>query len=137
MKHRHVQLAIVLDEYSGVAGLVTMEDILEEIVGEISDEYDTDEEELIRPGNNGEVEVDARAHIDDLNEQFAYGLPEDGDYDTIGGFALAHFGRIPTSGDNLKWQHLRITVLEADKRRIHRLKIVAEPKSADSAVEDI
>ena len=136
MKRRQVQLAIVVDEYSGVAGLVTMEDILEEIVGEIADEYDDEEQQLVRLGNNGELEVDARAHIDDLNEQFSYNLPEDGDYDTLGGFVLARFGRIPEEGESCTWQQLRISVLSADKRRLEKLKIEVDPSLAATVSEE-
>ena len=137
MKHRRVQLAIVVDEYSGVAGLVTMEDALEEIVGEIVDEYDDDEPtELIQSDGNGQIIVDARVHIDDLNEGFNYKLPEDGDFDTIGGFVLSEFGRIPTAGEGFHWRQLRFTVLEADERRLHRLKIDIDRSVAAATVDD-
>ena len=132
MKRRHVQFAIVVDEYSGVAGLVTMEDVLEEIVGEIADEYDEAEEELITTDGAGHTEVDARVHIDDLNEKFHFDLPEDGDFDTVGGFALAEFGRIPQQGESFQWRDWRFTVLDADKRRLSRISIDADPATVDS-----
>ena len=134
MKRRHVHMAIVVDEYSGVAGLVTMEDVLEEIVGEITDEYDEEEAEQIRTDGNGRTEVDARVHIDDLNEQFQFGLPEDGDFDTIGGFALSEFGRIPARGESFTWQHLRFVVLDANSRRLNHLLIEVD-ESLSSAAE--
>ena len=127
MKHKHVQLAIVVDEYSGVSGLVTMEDVLEEIVGEIADEYDEAAEELIRTDGSGHTEVDARVHIDDLNERFDLDLPEDGDFDTVGGFALSEFGRIPHQGESFHWRHWRFTVLDADERRLSRISIDTDP----------
>ena len=136
MRHKHVHLAIVLDEYGGVAGLVTMEDVLEEIVGEIVDEYDATEEVTIRQIKPGVHEVDARVHTDDLNEQFDYGLPEDGDFDTIGGFTVTQLGRVPEPGETLTWGRLRITVLAADKRKIHKLRIEVDPSQAAATAED-
>jgi putative hemolysin len=127
MKRKHVQLAIVVDEYSGVSGLVTMEDVLEEIVGEIADEYDKAAEEQIRTDGSGHTEVDARVHIDDLNERFDLDLPEDGDFDTVGGFALSEFGRIPIQGESFHWRHWRFTVLDADERRLSRISIDTDP----------
>lgn len=123
MKRRGVHLAIVVDEYSGVAGLVTMEDVLEEIVGEIVDEYDTAEDTGIRALGQGNLDVAAWVHLDDLAEQFGFDLPQDEDYDTIGGFVYAQLGRIPKKRDVVAWKQLRLTVLEADKRRIHKIRI--------------
>jgi CBS domain containing-hemolysin-like protein len=122
-KKEHVHLAIVLDEYGGVAGLVTMEDILEEIVGEIVDEYDPAELEEIRSVAPGVSEVDARAHIDDVNEKLDLNLPSDLDFDTVGGFVFSLLGRIPVQGEQFTWHQFRFTVLEADKRKIVRLRI--------------
>lgn len=127
MKRKHVHLAIVLDEYGGVAGLVTLEDVLEEIVGEIVDEYDPAEPEPIRRLGPGLAEVDARVHIDDLNEQLGCDLPEDQDYDTAGGFVFSFLGRIPATGETLTCHALRITVLEAGKRKILKLRIETDP----------
>ncbi|WP_339744063.1 hemolysin family protein [uncultured Rubinisphaera sp.] len=123
MRGEHVHLAIVLDEYGGVVGLVTMEDILEEIVGDIEDEYDKAQEEEIKQINPGTVDVDARVHIDDLNEQFSFALPEDDDYETVGGFVFTQLGKIPLQGETLTWQNIRFTILEADKRRLIKLRI--------------
>ena len=136
MKREHVHLAVVIDEYSGVSGLVTLEDVLEEIVGEIVDEYDSAEETGIHDLGSGAIEVDARVHIDDLNEQFSYNLPEDGDFDTIGGFVLSELGRIPQARDDLTWQQLRITVLDADKRKINKLRIEVDASLAARAGEE-
>jgi CBS domain containing-hemolysin-like protein len=125
MKRQKIHIAMVHDEYGGVAGLVTMEDILEEIVGEIADEYD-DEEQLtdgIQAATSGVVEIDARVRLDEINRQCSYNLPESDDFDTVGGFVFSQFGRMPTSGETLDWQRLRFTVLEADARRIQRLRI--------------
>jgi CBS domain containing-hemolysin-like protein len=123
MKRRGVHIAIVIDEYSGVAGLVTMEDVLEEIVGEIVDEYDTADDAGIRPAGPHAVEVEPWVRIDDLPEQFAFDLPDDEDYDTVGGFVYAQLGRIPRRREMVAWKHLRVTVLDADKRRILKLRV--------------
>jgi len=136
LKRKRVHLAIVVDEYGGVAGLVTMEDVLEEIVGEIVDEYDATEETGIKTTGPNVTEVEARVHIDDLNEQFDYGLPEEGDYDTIGGFVFTQLGRVPEPNDSLTWNLLRITVLEADKRKIGKLRIEVDHTLAATPAEE-
>lgn len=123
MKRERLHMAIVLDEYGGVVGLVTMEDILEEIVGDIEDEFDEAREEQIHQVDRDTVEVDARVHLDDLNEQFGYELPEDADFDTVGGFVFSELGRIPEPGESFTWRNLRFTVLDADKRKIVLLRI--------------
>ena len=125
MKRQKVHIAIVNDEYGGVAGLVTMEDILEEIVGEIADEYDEDDQsdEDILAVSPTIVEADARVRLDELNRRFDYGLPPSDDFDTIGGFAFSHIGRMPLAGETLDWERLRLTILAADARRIQRVRI--------------
>lgn len=124
MRREHVQIAIVNDEYGGVAGLVTMEDILEEIVGEIADEYDEEQpqEDMVAVSENV-FEVDGRVHMDDLNARFELHLPEDQEFDTIGGFVFSQIGRMPTAGETATWNDLRMTVLAADPRTIERLRI--------------
>ena len=105
-----------------------MEDVLEEIVGEIVDEYDSDEVEPIRALDDGAWEALGRVHIDALNERLGLGLPEDADFDTIGGFVFSELGHIPVVGEALAWRNVRITVLEATRRRIERVRI--EPLEA-------
>ena len=117
-------MAVVLDEYGGVSGLVTIEDVLEEIVGEIVDEYDAEFEEEIKVIGEGICEALGRAHIDEINEQMGLALPEDGDYDTIGGFVFTELGRVPIPGEELNWQEsVQVTVLEASQRCINRVRI--------------
>jgi CBS domain containing-hemolysin-like protein len=134
MKRRGVHIAIVIDEYSGVAGLVTMEDVLEQFVGEIVDEYDTADDTGIRQVGPAAVEVEPWVRIDDLDEQFAFDLPEDEDYDTVGGFVYAQLGRIPKRREVVAWKHLRVTVLDADKRRILKLRVENVGTPAPSSV---
>ena len=117
-------IAVVLDEYGGVSGLVTIEDVLEEIVGEIDDEYDQQTEEEIRKIDDDVCEALGRAHIDEINERMDFDLPEDEDFDTIGGFVFAEFGRVPSVGESITWQDvLRVTVLEASRRRVTRVRL--------------
>ncbi len=133
MRQQQVHMAIVVDEYSGVSGLVTLEDILEEIVGDISDEYDHTDLSLWRQHTDGCTEVDARFHLDDLNEEFGYSFPEDEEFDTIGGFVMSCFGRIPIAGDEYFWNDLKLTVLEADERRIVKVRIDGDAKPTAAA----
>ncbi|MEM9186396.1 MAG: hemolysin family protein [Planctomycetota bacterium] len=117
-------IAMVLDEYGGVAGLVTIEDVLEEIVGEIVDEYDAEVEDEIRLVDADRCEALGRAHIDEINEALGVALPEDGDYDTIGGFVFSELGRVPSAGEEVDWEGaVRITVVEVSKRRVERVTI--------------
>lgn len=118
-----VHMAIVLDEYGGVAGLVTIEDVLEEIVGEIEDEFDTGECRLVGPLKDGRAEVSARARVSEVNESLGINLPEAADYDTIGGLIFARLARIPRAGETLAVDNVTMTVLEADQRRIERVAV--------------
>lgn len=135
MQEKKIQLAVVVDEYSGVAGVVTMEDIMEEIVGEITDEFDAEEPQLIHQ-QDGVIEADARAHIDDLNDEFQLGLPEGADYDTLNGFLLSQFGRIPDTGDSHQWRDIRLTVLDADERQLKRVRVERLEESVELAGQD-
>ena len=117
-------IALVLDEYGGVSGLVTIEDILEEIVGEIVDEYDDEVAQEIERIDVDTCEALGRTHVDEINEVMKLQLPEEGDFDTIGGFVFTELGRVPLPGETLVWQdQVRIQVLEASKRRIDRVRI--------------
>ena len=117
-------IAVVLDEYGGVSGLVTIEDVLEEIVGEIDDEYDQKSEDEIRKIDDDTCEALGRAHVDEINAVMGFDLPEDDDFDTIGGFVFAEFGRVPAVGESITWQDsVRVTVLEASRRRVNRVRL--------------
>ncbi len=117
-------IAVVLDEFGGVSGLVTIEDVLEEIVGEIDDEYDQKSEEEIRKIDDDTCVAVGRAHVDDINSVMSFDLPENDDFDTIGGFVFAEFGRVPAVGETITWQDsVRLTVLEATRRRVNRVRL--------------
>lgn len=122
-KATKVHMAIVLDEYGGTAGLVTIEDLLEEIVGDIADEYEQHEPEMLQQISEQAVEVDARLHIDDLNDALEVAIPEEEDYDTVGGFVFSTLGYVPTAGDTFEHNGAKFTVTEADQRRVIRVKV--------------
>lgn len=116
-------MAIVVDEYGGVAGLVTIEDVLEQIVGEIEDEYDFDETEAqIMLDRNGLYRVKAQTSIEDFNSTFGTEFSDD-EYDTIGGLLLNRFGRLPKRGEEIELDRLRFRVQRADSRRLHSLLV--------------
>ncbi|MFQ5428717.1 MAG: hemolysin family protein [Phycisphaerae bacterium] len=118
-----VHIAIVLDEYGGTAGLITFEDILEELVGEITDEHEAPPTPPIRRIDPRTTEIDARLRVDEINEELGLKLPEDEAYDTIGGFVLSRLGRIPKTGDSVVEGDVRIDIVEARERSIRRLRI--------------
>jgi len=127
-QNQKLHIAIVLDEYGGTAGIVTLEDILEELVGEITDEYEEPTPKLVREIDRNTIEADARTYVDDLNDEFELNLPEDEDYDTIGGFVFSHLGYVPKTGQTFDYKNLKFTITSAEARRIKRIKIC---KTAD------
>jgi len=116
-------LAIVRDEYQSMAGVVTIEDVLEEIVGEIVDEWDEDEEAEVLHVSDSVAEVAGRAHLDDVNEKLGLDLPDTDDYDTMAGYLVARLGYIPNPGEQLNLNNARLTVIEATRRRIERVRV--------------
>ena len=122
----HNHMAIVVDEYGGVAGLLTIEDVLEEIVGEIEDEHDDDEIEFIRPDGdrNGRPSFAVRAltRIEDFNEYFECEL-DDEEYDTVGGLVMHQLGRLPRRGEKVNFGGFEFAVIKADRRRIDALQV--------------
>ena len=119
-------MAIALDEYGGTSGLITIEDVLEEIVGDIEDEHDAPREEDIRPLGNETYELTGRALLDDL-EDIGVTLSSD-EVDTIGGYLSMEAGRVPLAGESFTLQGWRFTVLDADKKLIRKLRM--EPAAA-------
>jgi putative hemolysin len=128
-QNQKLHIAVVLDEYGGTAGIVTLEDILEELVGEITDEYEETPPESIKEVDEHTIEVDARTYVDDLNDEYELDLPEDEDYDTIGGFVLSRLGYVPKTGEQFDYRNLKFTIASAEPRRINRITIrkVVEP----------
>jgi magnesium and cobalt transporter len=121
-------MAIVVDEYGGVAGLVTIEDVLEQIVGDIEDEYDFDEaSDNIILESSGRYRVKALTEIADFNAAFGTSF-SDQEYDTVGGLVIAHLGRLPKRGETVSLDGLKIQVLRADSRRVYTLTVV-KPKA--------
>ena len=127
MTSQHTQMAVVVDEYGGTAGLVTLEDIIEAIVGNIQDEYD-DEEEEISKINETTFTIDGLTDIDELDEIIGKDLPE-GDYDTIAGYIISRLGYLPKQGEHseVMFENIRFTVLEVENRRIEKVKVEILP----------
>lgn len=131
-RKKQVHLAIVVDEYGGTEGIVTIEDILEEIVGEIADEYD-DEEELFIPQADGSWIIDARMSILDIEEQLEIKIPQEGEYDTIGGYIFHCAGAIPTKGFVIHRDDFEIEILQSNDRCVEKVRLRAIPQSRDMA----
>lgn len=127
-------LAIVVDEYGEIAGLVSIEDVIEQIVGDIDDEYDVDDEEYIRQHRANRFTLKARTPIAHFNEFFGSMLP-DSQYDTIGGLVIHHFGRVPARGEEIEFDGFNFKVLRADRRRVQLLRVLRlstrPPRRAD------
>jgi CBS domain containing-hemolysin-like protein len=121
--HSRSHMAVVLDEFQQTVGVVTIEDALEEIVGEIVDESDEDEEFGIEILDDGTVRVDGRVMMDDLNESTGWNLPESDDYETVAGYVLYHTGAIPETGQRLQIGDVDIEILQATKRKIESMRI--------------
>ena len=115
-------MAIVIDEYGGIAGLITIEDVLEEIVGEIEDETDVDEGQLIRPINDNSFLIEALTPIEDFNEYFGTGFSDE-EFDTIGGLVINAFGQLPTRNQTIRLDQFEFKVIHADERRLTRLRV--------------
>lgn len=130
LRARRIQIAIVLDEYGGVAGLVTLEDLLEELVGTIDDEHDipTPDDPLVSIGGSI-YELDASITLEDLNERLDLDLPTDGDFQTVGGYAFTHLGRLPEQGVTFLANGVEFTVVEVVDHSIRRLRLDMQPVS--------
>jgi len=132
MRRENQHLAIVIDEYGGTDGIVTLEDLIEEVIGEIYDEYDEDVEPDGRQPPGGPHDVDGLLNLDDFTEVTGLELPE-GPYETVAGYVLAELGRLPEIGDSIEVEGRTLTVLELDGRRISRLRVspAPEPEAQD------
>jgi CBS domain containing-hemolysin-like protein len=133
-QRKQVQMAIVVDEYGGTAGLVTLEDLIEEIVGEIRDEDDVESEPIVDEGGGSYV-FSAKVSFDDLRERLGVEIEPEG-FETVGGYVLTRLGRVPAVGESFELDGLQVDVLEAERRRIHKVRIRKPAPSAagDSAI---
>jgi CBS domain containing-hemolysin-like protein len=126
MRASHNQMAVVLDEYGGTAGIVTLEELVEEIVGRLSDELVAEEESVVQVDDKT-IEVDAQLRVDELNEQLTLNLPEGEDYETVAGFILCQLQHIPAAGDELVYQDLLLKVTQMRGPKIERVRIRRVP----------
>ncbi|MBE9537276.1 MAG: HlyC/CorC family transporter [Proteobacteria bacterium] len=134
MKKQRVHIATVVDEYGGTSGLITIEDILEEIVGDIQDEYDLEEEEFLEAGE-GRYLVDARMDIDELSEKLGIEIPKE-DFDTLGGFLAHMLNKIPAVNEKIDYGNMSFTISEADERRISRVEILVNKEKKPKATPE-
>jgi CBS domain containing-hemolysin-like protein len=131
-QQKRFQLAIVVDEYGGTAGLVTVEDVVEELVGEIRDEYDSEAEPIVAEGDDTVV-FSAKVAIGDMVDRMGLTI-EDGSFETVGGYVLARVGRVPAAGERFTFDGLEVEILEAERRRIHKVRIRrSEPETAEAS----
>lgn len=130
-----VHIAIVLDEYGGTAGLVTIEDILEELVGDISDEHEPAEPAMLKKLDDHTWEADARIYLDELNRQVGLSIPEDQGFDTLGGFISTTLGRIPPVGTLFEHANVKYTILSAEPQKVNRVRIELAPAPVQSTSE--
>ncbi|MBN1241454.1 MAG: HlyC/CorC family transporter [Spirochaetales bacterium] len=121
-RRRHVHIAIAIDEYGGVSGLICLEDIIEEIVGDIQDEFDDEREDVVTIGEGIWI-VDGRLNLADLNEELGLGLPDD-EFDTLGGFVFDLFGKIPSRYEKAAWRDLEFIIQDMDGHKVDSVKIV-------------
>jgi CBS domain containing-hemolysin-like protein len=134
LRAKNSHLAVVVDEYGGTAGIVTIEDIIEEIIGEIRDEHDT-EEEVFLSQEDGSVLVYAWANLDDFEERFQVAVPREG-YDTIGGFIIHLLGRFPRKGEEISYGGLSMKIKGGDQKRITRILVTkAAPEIESQGIE--
>jgi putative hemolysin len=127
-QQKKAHIAIVVDEFGGTEGIITMEDIIEEIVGEIHDEYD-EVSKAVEQGGDGSSTADARISVGDFNQQFKAQLPEAPEYETVAGFVQKELGRMPEVGDMVTYQNITLTVLSKTARRIRTLRVAVTPSS--------
>jgi magnesium and cobalt exporter, CNNM family len=133
-QRERIHMAIVVDEFGGTGGLVTMEDIIEELLGEIQDEFDSEEERLVKAGEGAYI-ADARVNVEELEDEFGLRFPEDRDYESLGGFLMEMAQEVPTEG----WEHIeqgyRFRVMEADPQRVIKVHIEPAPEPDEAAAE--
>ncbi|MGE5815252.1 MAG: transporter associated domain-containing protein, partial [Acidobacteriota bacterium] len=129
-----VQIAIVVDEYGGTAGLVTLEDLLEELVGEIRDEYDVESEPVVEEGD-GVFTFSAKVSVEEMAQRLGIQIEPQG-FETVGGYVLTHLGRVPATGETFDIDGVAVEVLEAERRRIHKVRMRRLPQAEAIEVEE-
>ncbi len=134
MRREGSHLAIVVDEYGGTAGIITLEDLVEELIGDIKDEYDEHEPETTR-SLTGELEVDGLLNLDDFEDETGLILPE-GPYETVAGYIVSQLGHVPTLDETASFDGYTLTVTGLDGRRIARVKVAAVERTPDSSDRD-
>ncbi len=132
-KRKHLHIAIAIDEYGGIAGIITMEDIIEEIVGDIQDEFDNEREDIITVGENVWL-CDARVDLDDLNETIQAEFPTN-DFDSLGGFVFDLFGKIPVKFEKTTWNDFEFIVQDMEGHRINVIKVIRKSEGNDKDEE--
>ena len=132
LRQSKVHAAIVVDEYGGTAGLITVEDILEEVVGYIADEYDRGHAPPFKRVSDTAAEVDARMRVDELNDELNVAVPEEEDYDTVGGLAFTALGRVPEVGERFRIGGVDFTIIAASEHRIERLRVESQPEALEN-----
>ena len=134
MRHRGMHMAMVVDEFGGTSGLVTLEDIIEELVGEIRDEFDP-EDAMIRSLGEKRWLVDARLSLNDLEHVTGISLPDTGDYESVGGFVVARYSRIPRRGKVITIDGLEFIVIDSDSRHVKKLEL--RKVETDPPIKDV
>ena len=134
-QHNRIQSAIVVDEYGGTAGLVTLEDLVEEIFGEIRDEYDVEAEPVVEE-NNGAFVFSGAAHVEEIAERLHVPIEREG-FETVGGFLLSHLGHVPTIGETFDIDGLHVEVIDAERRRVRKVRISRAPRQEADEAEEI
>ncbi|MCF0242828.1 MAG: HlyC/CorC family transporter [Treponema sp.] len=133
-KRHHLHIAIAIDEYGGISGIITMEDIIEEIVGDIQDEFDKEKEDILSVGNNIWL-CDARVDLDDLNEKMNAAFPNE-DFDSLGGFVFDLFGKVPVKYEKASWENYDFIVQDMEGHRINMIKVIKkESENSDEETE--
>ncbi|MCR4938534.1 MAG: hemolysin family protein [Treponemataceae bacterium] len=128
-RRRHIHIAIAIDEYGGVSGIVCMEDIIEEIVGDIQDEFDNEQEDILSVGDDIWL-CDARVNLDDLNEKLGSDLPNE-EFDTLGGFVFDLFGKIPAKFEKSSWKNFDFVVQDMEGHRVNQIKVIKRKEESE------
>ena len=126
-----MHIALVVDEFGGTAGIITLEDIIEEIFGDIQDEYDAEPDQILKISHDV-VRADARVPIEEIEDYFGVEFPDDVDYESLGGFILAEMGSVPSAGDSFEWNSMFFRVLEADEKRIISVEVERVSEAIDA-----